>query len=268
MRTKVVSLVYYEHQAGEYVTPHNHNYHEMVFYFKGNGHVNVNSEMHTFEEGSVFIVKPQDVHDELSTEFSVVFIVLFEIIEGSNINNIFTKYDKETSEHIYSLFQRAIQEYRDQEHYYQEYVNHLFNIILLEALRQTESISQKSSDTYVKHAKKYMLENHVQKIDFNMLAKSSGYSYDRFRHIFKEATGLTLLQYLLNVRLEHAKQLLGDTEESISDIAQQCGFASTTHFVNFFSTRVNLSPLRYRNMLKEQDELGVVNIKTSRNEEI
>ena len=257
---RVVSLVYYEHKAGEYVLPHDHTYHELVYYHQGHGYVNVGEEVHPFEPGSVFIVKPGHGHDEVSDESSIVFIVLFQWLDEDPLEDVFILLEPEIREFVHQLFHRAIQEYRVQNPYYLEYVNHMFNLVILETLRQNGAAGSKDDDIYVRHAKKYIRENYIQNIDFSMLAKSSGYSYDRFRHLFKEATGTSLKQYLINVKLDKAKAILAETTTPIKAIAHQLGFSSIGHFVNFFTARMNIAPMAYRKMLHEENKLGVVNI--------
>jgi AraC-like DNA-binding protein len=263
---RVVSLVYYEHQAGEYVLPHHHNYYEMVFYKEGSGCVNVKGEKNDYQKDSVFVIKPYDQHDEINDTFSIVYICLFEA--DQDLENMFISLDEKSSSFVHELFEIALSEYKNQSPLYQDYVNHLFNLILIESTRHTMIDDQtKTNNLYVKHAKKYMRENYVKDIDFNMLAISSGYSYDRFRHIFKEVSGVSLNQYVLNIRLDVAKNLLYETDDSVKEIAQKCGFSDDSRFVNFFTQRMNLSPLRFRKMIREENEIGVVALKKKEKED-
>ena len=63
----------------------------------------------------------------------------------------------------------------------------------------------------------YIDQNFTTNIDINALANLSGYSYHRFRHIFKEHFSLSPKQYILNRQLEHATDLLKHSKKSIEE---------------------------------------------------
>ena len=71
--------------------------------------------------------------------------------------------------------------------------------------------------------------------------------------IFREETGLSPKQYILNEKLDHAKRLLRETEFSVSEIAGTVGFASVLDFSKFFSRQTGESPSAYRNPKKSDD---------------
>ncbi len=64
--------------------------------------------------------------------------------------------------------------------------------------------------------------------------------------MFKLATGQTPHQYLINYRIDQAKQLLQTTEIPIVDIAYQIGFNSHAHFSTQFRRIVSVTPQAYR----------------------
>ncbi len=265
MDVRVVSLVYYNHSPKEYVLSHKHNYYELVFYKAGEGYVDVLREQKKYEKNSVFIVKPGITHDEFSNTDSTVYIVLFEC--DQKIKNTFTQLTDEKAEFASHLFDIALQEYKNQNPNYEDYVNSLFKLILVETLRTNEpSINKKNDRLYIRHAKKYIQENYVKDIDFELLAKSSGYSYGRFRHIFKDGTNTTLKQYLLNIRLDMAKKILKETNKTVQEVGTLCGFSNDSQFIAFFTKNMKISPLKFRDMVNKENELGVVNLE-SRNHE-
>ena len=76
-----------------------------------------------------------------------------------------------------------------------------------------------------------------------------------------EETKTSINQYLLNCRLYAAKQMLISTNMSVKEIAIECGFKNNVHFNNFFTSKMNISPLKFRNSSKEQIDVGVFKIK-------
>ncbi|ASA24063.1 helix-turn-helix transcriptional regulator [Paenibacillus donghaensis] len=65
-------------------------------------------------------------------------------------------------------------------------------------------------------------------------------------HIFKEATGLTLVHYINNIRIQHACNMLVNTDLSILDIGMACGFNSSMYFCKIFKQAVSVTPSEFR----------------------
>ena len=73
-----------------------------------------------------------------------------------------------------------------------------------------------------------------------------GISNRRIVDIFKEEYGITLTEYIANLRLEEVKFLLKTTDDAIIDIAYSVGFGGLSSFYSFFKKRVGISPMVYR----------------------
>ncbi|MNO05578.1 Arabinose operon regulatory protein [compost metagenome] len=62
----------------------------------------------------------------------------------------------------------------------------------------------------------------------------------------KRVYGLTPMEYLTDYRLEQAKLLLLKTEIPVAAVAERTGFENTAYFSRRFTSKVGISPLRYR----------------------
>jgi AraC-like DNA-binding protein len=78
------------------------------------------------------------------------------------------------------------------------------------------------------------------------LARECGLSTSHFTRAFRQSTGTTPHQWLLQHRIDHARELLLTTRMSLSDIALACGFAGQSHFTRVFTRLVGLSPGAWR----------------------
>ena len=67
-----------------------------------------------------------------------------------------------------------------------------------------------------------------------------------FRKLFKEHFGISPKQYVIDVRLERARQLLTEGSVSLAQISEACGFTNQYHFSRIFKERVGLTPSEYR----------------------
>ena len=84
-------------------------------------------------------------------------------------------------------------------------------------------------------------------LNMKLLAQELRVSYSWFRHTFTAHTGLSPHQYLLELRLVRARNLLAETEFSIKEIAMQTGFEDELYFSRLFRQKLNLTPSQWRN---------------------
>jgi len=82
--------------------------------------------------------------------------------------------------------------------------------------------------------------------DTARLAAGVNLSASRFRHLFKEETGVTVTEYLRERRLERAEVLLRTTFMTIKEVLSESGLTSMSHFVQYFKRRYGLTPTAYR----------------------
>lgn len=78
------------------------------------------------------------------------------------------------------------------------------------------------------------------------MANAVGFSEVHFRKLFKKSYGISPKQYLQNLRLDMAKNLLETGNVSISNIATECGYSSIYYFSKLFKEKTGYSPYAYR----------------------
>ena len=83
-------------------------------------------------------------------------------------------------------------------------------------------------------------------IRLDQLAELCGRSTEYFVRLFKATTGVSPYQYVLTLRIERARRLLGDETQSLADIALACGFSHQEHFTRMFRRFTGVTPGRYR----------------------
>lgn len=90
------------------------------------------------------------------------------------------------------------------------------------------------------------IEAHLeQPCTVHLLATLLDLSPSRFRHLFRQGTGVSLYQWMLRQRIEHAKRLLlrGD---SVATLSVTLGFCDQSHFGAVFKRWTGTSPARFR----------------------
>ena len=87
-------------------------------------------------------------------------------------------------------------------------------------------------------------------ISVSDIAAKLSYSVHYMMHHFKKITGITINNYKNEIRMTKAKKLLIESDISITDIAQMCGFCSSSYFSEAFMNSEKVSPSEYRKLLK------------------
>jgi AraC-like DNA-binding protein len=94
--------------------------------------------------------------------------------------------------------------------------------------------------------KKYINQNFTSKITLEALSNRFFYSKTTIMNTFKVSYGMSVNQYLQEIRLNHALQLLEQADYSIHDISEKCGFLDQNYFSKVFSKKYGVTPSSYQ----------------------
>lgn len=94
--------------------------------------------------------------------------------------------------------------------------------------------------------RRYIMENLHRKVTVNDLAGVACLSVSRFHEMFREVTGITPHQFLLQTRLDQATQLLMSTSLSVSEVSYRTGFSSQSALTNALRKHKGTTPTRLR----------------------
>lgn len=104
----------------------------------------------------------------------------------------------------------------------------------------------------LRRVEQYIADHFDRCISLSELANVAGLSRMHFAAQFRTATGYRPREYLLNHRVEHAKNLLATTERPLAEIALAVGFSTQAHFSTVFKRISGQSPARWRFASKGQ----------------
>lgn len=110
---------------------------------------------------------------------------------------------------------------------------------------QTSALYKKSMQI-VEKIEKYLKENYMKNIKLEELAAYVNISGSHLGRLFKKVTGVSTLEYLIGVRLYHARTLLVTTDLSIKEVSYTCGFDTTSYFCTIFKKKIGVTPQQYR----------------------
>lgn len=95
----------------------------------------------------------------------------------------------------------------------------------------------------------FINSNYTRSLKLNEVAEMANMNATAFCRFFKETTGKTFLQYVMDMRTGYACKLLTIGELDISQIAVECGFDSITHFNRTFKLLIKMTPTQYRSQM-------------------
>lgn len=116
-------------------------------------------------------------------------------------------------------------------------------IVVVEASSEDDKKVLPSEITFICN---YINENYSEKITLNSIADSVGFSKYYISRLFKQHMGVTIIDYLIKVRLDKAKELLGKGEYSIKQISFMVGYSDPNYFTWSFKKYLGISPIKYR----------------------
>lgn len=116
--------------------------------------------------------------------------------------------------------------------------------------RWFDQVARKDSTKLMLIAKSiaYMEQNLYEPLSISELAKMANMSERAFYRVFQKATGASPNNYLTNLRITEARELLKHSNMSITDIAQECGFQDNSYMTRQFKKQQGVTPSAYRKM--------------------
>ncbi len=119
----------------------------------------------------------------------------------------------------------------------------------LSVLMQNSKFNPKTD--VIKSALKIIDYNFCSDISIEQIAKHSSFHPAYFSRIFTETVGMSPKQYILQKRINRAKELLSVTDASILEISNSVGYEDQFYFSRIFKKHTGLSPAQYRKLNKE-----------------
>lgn len=167
------------------------------------------------------------LHKEIKKPAYIVLIDEYKVRKILTLLSLFESYpaDKNAEQLIFLLI-----------------FNEIFIVKDRKELFDTQSIQQ----TYIYEVIQYIVLNINKPLSLSGLAQHFFISKDKLCYDFKKYTTITIRQFIIELRVNYAKNLLEYSNLPIGEIASACGFESEYYFYPFFRSHIGITPLQYR----------------------
>lgn len=242
---------------------HHHNSFEIFYLKSGSRTLLINGKWYELSAGDLIIIPPNCLHYHVgkhaylnyTLHFSKNFLLYYlsdNMVKYflKNLQSILVIHLPDSQIHSFeTIFQNLKYEYDS----HQLAIGYMLLLIqlLIRNLPQSSSLKQLSSANgkLLETATKYIYANYHTITTIDEIVENCYVSRSYLCKIFKEELGQGIMHFLLEVKLEHARELLLTTTKSIQTIADECGFIDNSHFSKVFKKTYGKTPRAYRNSI-------------------
>lgn len=244
---------------------HHHTECELSTIISGSGTYAVNKKEYSFSAGDVFLFGGDEVHciTDISDNFLLLNIqfrpnLLWTDSDALSVLRIFFARndnfenkikDNEFTKMIHEKICILHKELSEKREGYTVMVKYILYSMLLMLVREYDYIDTKAEHIYLKNtiapmkkALQYIDKNLEADLTLNDIASRASMSPTYFSSVFRKMNSISLWEYITIKRIEKAIELLNTTNLTRLDIAQRCGFSSSSNFYKAFKKVTGKNP--------------------------
>ena len=129
-----------------------------------------------------------------------------------------------------------------------KFVNYLYDFAM-------ERLSlEKNKDTQAERVRQYIRDHYREDIDRESIAAHIRLAPNYLSHLFHKEFGKSIREYINECRVMEAKRLLGNTNQTVTEIALSIGFNNIPYFSTVFKKFTNMTPAEYRSAVAKGEE--------------
>ena len=259
---------------------HSHDFWELSYVYEGRGMHYMNGSALPIREREFLLISPKTEHCIVSPpkENGSLVRVCNVLVKKAYMDKIINKYREidsfvdydftkmlpevvylqlsDDSRTVYNQMMAITHEYNHFSEGSDRIIeNCMINLLIYIArLHKIQTALQQTSDNkdeVLDEVIKYIRSNFVGNLSLDFLAEQAHISREYLSRKFKSYTGTNISDFIAEVRIERAKQLLRSSTHSITDISSYCGYTSIGNFQRFFKKLTGCSPSEYRKKMKK-----------------
>ena len=245
---------------------HYHNGYEMYFLLDGKRNYLTHNNIFSLSPGCVTLTKPHyihgtngDLYERIVINFTNEFLEKYFLPE--TIKRLTTCFSVHMISSQITENTPRIKELFLQIHQISESENENKDLLLAFTLAELLTIcgslvNDVTTDNYSSFPKKiqeiiqYLSDNISTVRNLDQIAEKFYISKYHLSHLFKSQTGFSLIDFLIKTKISHSMHLLQNTDKSVVEISELCGFESSSYFCIAFKDKLKMTPLAYRKLVQ------------------
>ncbi len=249
------------------VADHTHDFLMVYYVVSGSAKIRVDGSEYTVRQGDLVLIDPGRMHGHVKSDSTLFYLGVSNFqIEGNEKNHLGVqgnpvitplRYPNE----IYNCYRQIIETLEKKDACWDLLSNVYsaeFFVWIVKELSPSKSDEMKEffqlkmydKESIVTMMTNYLKDNYMKKISVEEIARSTYLSTTYVTKIFKEIINDTPINYLIQIRLEKAKELLREGKISIQDISKQIGYDDPYYFSKLFKKKYGMAPSEYRKQQK------------------
>jgi len=255
---------------------HNHDHFEIILVERGKGLHDINGKVVSYQEGSIFLLTPDDSHSfKIEEETSFLYIKFTEyffhkdkdkqekarwihkmetILYQPNVIPGVITYDENDRAFILTLAKQIETEFSSDRCYSEDIMADCLGTIISVIARSICYIPDHQERAQANNSSKVnQIINHIRKsvyqtseVRIKNLADHFNMSENYISSYFKKQTGESLKTYILKYRLNLVMYRLKKSNDTISEIAYDLGFFDDSHLSRLFKQEFGVTPKEFR----------------------
>lgn len=262
---------------------HFHNLMEIGYCLRGTGDMAIDYEVSRYGKDTFTFIPHNMPHDTYSDEDETNFWEYLFIDVESSIKNAFPEDPQYAQEIVHAVNSRGgilkaaddpsaawiirstLEIMRERRDYYQESAREMITALLLQIAGINNHAANKESRSPVNcsqitSALDYIADYYYEDIKIPVLADICHLSETHFRRVFHESMNMTPIDYVNLVRIQMACEIMSNSNETMTGIAQQVGYTAISTFNRNFKRFVGVSPYQWKSS-PESYERKLLNVK-------
>ncbi len=233
--------------------------HAVIYIAEGEGYFeDAHTKRHEVKTGSIFYLYPNRWHN-FDPKPGTVWTECWALFDGAKAEELFGEIlpkglpirNLEPSKPLFDAYRRLCELRSCKGRFAGEQSLFLLHFILIDAFLRMNGILDEANESAVEKAKDAirLAAESKSSFDFKRFAEREGLGYEKLRKQFAKETGLSPLNYLMELRMEKAVEMLIQPNSTVKEIAVSLGFEDPYYFSRLFKRRKGSSPEAFRKTL-------------------
>lgn len=278
----VITIHYFEYTKDFYFTGEAHDFWELVYVDNGSVVTKTDDNTLILNKKEITLHRP-NVYHSIWANNSYANVMILTFVCHSQLMDFFTERAYRAGENVVQslsnvlalhgkIFKGPLNIVDQKEMLQRENASPLHLQLLkieIEQLLLNLILSQTTNREEPKHVKlhdhseadlasviiSYMMEHFHENITLQTIAAETCFSVSYIKKKFKEQTGMTIIECLTKIRVDHAKHLISQRKNTFSEIAEMTGFNTIHYFSKVFKGYTSMTPSEYAESVKAQSLL-------------